>query len=107
MGVLSIILLVLFVIVSLLLVFLIAIQDEQSEGLGGIFGGGSQTTFGSRTGNVVNRATGTLAILFLVLALLVAFVNKSPSKDTLLESVTTEEVTETTEWWTNDSGPAN
>lgn len=90
MGVLSIILLVLFVIVSLLLVFLIAIQDEKSEGLGGIFGGGSNTAFGSYTSGVVTKATGALAILFLVLALVVAFVNKSPSTDRLLDSVTTE-----------------
>ncbi len=71
MGVLSIILLVLFVVVSLLLIFLVAVQDEQSEGLGGIFGGGSNTAFGSHTSSVVTKATGALAVLFLVLALLV------------------------------------
>ncbi|MDY0304169.1 MAG: preprotein translocase subunit SecG [Sphaerochaeta sp.] len=107
MGVLSIILLVLFVIVSLLLVFLIAIQDEKSEGLGGIFGGGSNTAFGSYTSGVVTKATGALAILFLVLALLVAFVNKSPSTDKLLDSVTTEDVKEATEWWTAEPTPSN
>jgi len=107
MGVLSIILLVLFVIVSLLLVFLIAIQDEKSEGLGGIFGGGSNTAFGSYTSGVVTKATGALAILFLVFALLVAFVNKSPSTDKLLDSVTTEDVKEATEWWTAEPTPSN
>ncbi len=107
MGVLSVILLVLFVVVSLLLVFLIAIQDEQSEGLGGIFGGGSNTAFGSYTSGVVTKATGALAILFLVLALVVAFVNKSPSTDKLLDSVTTEQVRETTDWWTAEPTPAN
>jgi len=107
MGVLSIILLVLFVIVSLLLVFLIAIQDEKSEGLGGIFGGGSNTAFGSYTSGVVTKVTGALAILFLVLALLVAFVNKSPSTDKLLDSVTTEDVKEATEWWTAEPTPSN
>jgi len=99
MGVLSVIILILFVIVSLLLIFLVAIQDEQSEGLGGIFGGGSQTAFGSQTSSVVTKATGVLAVLFLVLALLVAFINKSPSQDRLLDSVTTEQVQQTTEWW--------
>lgn len=107
MGVLSVILLVLFVIVSLLLVFLIAIQDEKSEGLGGIFGGGSNTAFGSYTSGVVTKATGALAILFLVLALVVAFVNKSPSSDRLLDSVTTQDVREATEWWTAEPTPAN
>ena len=104
MGVLSIILLVLFVIVSLLLIFLVAVQDEQSEGLGGIFGGGSNTAFGSHTSSVVTKATMTLGILFLVLALLVAFVNKSPSQDDLLDSVTTEQVQQTTNWWINSEG---
>ncbi|HOE89015.1 MAG: Protein-export membrane protein SecG [Spirochaetes bacterium ADurb.Bin315] len=99
MGVLSVIILILFIIVSLLLIFLVAIQDEQSEGLGGIFGGGSQTAFGSQTSSVVTKATGILAALFLVLALLVAFINKTPSQDRLLDSVTTEQVQQTTEWW--------
>ncbi|MDI9428557.1 MAG: preprotein translocase subunit SecG [Spirochaetota bacterium] len=107
MGVLSVVLLVLFVIVSLLLIFLVAIQDEKSEGLGGIFGGSSDTAFGSYTSGVVTKATGALAILFLVLALAVAFVNKSPSKDTLLDSVTTEQVKETTDWWTTEPTPSN
>ncbi len=99
MGVLSIILLVLFVAVSLLLIFLVAVQDEQSEGLGGIFGGGSNTAFGSHTSTVVTKATGTLAVLFLVLALLVAFVNRTPSQNNLLDSVTTEQVQQSTDWW--------
>ncbi len=99
MGVLSVIILILFIIVSLLLIFLVAIQDEQSEGLGGIFGGGSQTAFGSQTSSVVTKATGLLAALFLVLALLVAFINKTPSQDRLLDAVTTEQVQQTTEWW--------
>lgn|SRR5690554_5519756 len=99
MGVLSVIILILFIIVSLLLIFLVAIQDEQSEGLGGIFGGGSQTAFGSQTSSIVTKATGLLAALFLVLALLVAFINKTPSQDRLLDAVTTEQVQQTTEWW--------
>jgi len=103
MGVLSVIILILFIIVSLLLIFLVAIQDEQSEGLGGIFGGGSQTAFGSQTSNVITKATGVLAVLFLVLALIVAFINKTPSQDRLLDSVTTEQVQQTTEWWNADN----
>ena len=99
MGVVSVIILIVFIIVSLLLIFSVAIQDEQSEGLVGIFGGGSQTAFGSQTSSVVTKATGILAALFLVLALLVAFINKTPSQDRLLDSVTTEQVQQTTEWW--------
>lgn len=107
MGVLSIILLVLFVIVSLLLIFLVAVQDEQSEGLGGIFGGGSNTAFGSHASSVVTKATATLAVVFMILALVVAFVNKSPSQDKLLDSVQTEQVQQTTDWWKSSETPAS
>lgn len=108
MSVLSVILLVLFVIVSLLMIFLVAVQDEQSEGLGGIFGGGSNTAFGSHASSVVTKATAGLAVTFMVLALFVAFVNKTPSQDKLLESVTTEQVQQTTDWWkqTETTAPA-
>jgi len=107
MGVLSVILLVLFVIVSLLLIFLVAVQDEQSEGLGGIFGGGSNTAFGSHASSVVTKATATLAIVFMILALVVAFVNKSPTQDKLLDSVKTEQVQQTTDWWKNSEAPSS
>ena len=107
MGVLSVILLVLFVIVSLLLIFLVAVQDEQSEGLGGIFGGGSNTAFGSHASSVVTKATATLAVVFMGLALVVAFVNKSPSQDKLLDSVKTEQVQQTTDWWVESETPAS
>jgi preprotein translocase subunit SecG len=108
MSVLSVILLVLFVIVSLLLIFLVAVQDEQSEGLGGIFGGGSNTAFGSHVSSVVTKATTILAVSFMVLALCVAYVNKSPSQDSLLDSVTTDQVKQSTEWWkqTETAAPA-
>lgn len=77
MAVLSIILLVLFVIVSLLLVFIVAIQSEDNSGLGGIFGGSADQAFGGRTNKVINKATAILVTAFIVLAVLVALVNKS------------------------------
>ena len=57
MAVLSIILLVLFVIVSLLLIFIVAIQSEDNTGLGGVFGGNSETAFGGRSNRVINKIT--------------------------------------------------
>lgn len=103
MGVLSIVLLVLFVIVCLILVFLVAIQDENSEGIGGLFGGSSNSAFGSKIGSVVNKTTAILGISFMVLALLLAFLNKTPSQDKLLEQVKTEQVQQTSEWWNQTS----
>lgn len=101
MGVLSIILLVLFVIVCLLLIFLVAVQDENSQGLGGIFGGSSDSTFGTGTSSFINKATSGLAIAFLVLALLVAVVNKSSAPDTLLDQAgsSTAATAASTNWY--------
>lgn len=83
MAVLSIILLVLFVIVSLLLIFIVAIQSEDNTGLGGVFGGNSETAFGGRSNRVINKITAYLVAAFIVLAILVAFVNKSSDTSVL------------------------
>ncbi len=98
MGILSIILLVLFVIVSLLLIFLVAVQDENSVGLGGIFGGNSESAFGGRSSRFITRATAWLAVVFMVLALVVAFVNKSSAGDDLLTKVETVQTESGTNW---------
>ncbi len=83
MGVLSIILLVVFIIVSLLLIFMVAIQNENSTGLGGIFGGNSESAFGASSPEFLTKATTILAVAFMVLALLVALCNK-PSSDNVV-----------------------
>ena len=99
MGVLSIILLILLVIASLLLVFIVAIQTESGTGLGGIFGGGSDSTFGSQTGKVLNTVTAILGTAFLVLAIVLAVINKSPADNSLLDVVNVEQVQGQNEWW--------
>jgi preprotein translocase subunit SecG len=77
MPILGIVLLVIFIIVSLLLVFMVIIQDSDSDSLGGIFAGGSGSAFGSRSSNVVVRFTYILGALFFVTAFSLALVNKS------------------------------
>jgi preprotein translocase subunit SecG len=78
MGVLSIVLLVFFVIVAILLVLLVLIQNEEGDSLGGIFAGGSGSAFGSRSGNVLTRATTVLGALFLIVSLGLALLNRTP-----------------------------
>ncbi len=95
MAALSIVLLVLFVIVSLLLIFLVSIQSEDNTGLGGIFGGNSDTAFGGRSNHVINKITAYLLAAFIVLAILVAFVNKS-SDDSILSTQKANATTEAT-----------
>ena len=79
MSILGIVLLVFFIIVAILLVLLVLAQNEEGDSLGGIFAGGSGTAFGSRSGNVLTRATTVLGALFLIISLGLALINRSPS----------------------------
>jgi preprotein translocase subunit SecG len=78
MGVLSVVLLVFFVIVAILLVLLVLIQNSDGDSLGGIFAGGSSSAFGSRSGNVLTRATTVFGVLFLVISFGLALLNRTP-----------------------------
>ena len=78
MTILGTVLLVFFVIVAILLVLLVLIQTEEGDSLGGIFAGGSSSAFGSRSGNVLTRATTVLGALFLVISLGLALLNRTP-----------------------------
>ncbi|MCL2213632.1 MAG: preprotein translocase subunit SecG [Treponema sp.] len=78
MGILNVVLLVFFVIVAVLLILLVLIQnDEGGGGFGGMFGGGANTAFGSRSGNVLTRATTVLGSLFLIISLGLAFLSRT------------------------------
>jgi preprotein translocase subunit SecG len=79
MGILSIVLLVFFVINAVLLVLLVLIQNDDGGGIGGMFGGGSNTVFGSRSGNVLTRATTVLGSLFLIISLSLALISRTPT----------------------------
>jgi len=105
MSVFSTVLLVIFIIVSLLVVFIVAIQDEESDGLSA-FGSSAQSTFGSHTSTVITKATAYLGAVFMILALVIAMVNTTSTKDTLLESVGTQQVQQGQTWWV-DSNSAN
>ncbi|MCL2802063.1 MAG: preprotein translocase subunit SecG [Treponema sp.] len=78
MGILSIVLLVLFIINAVLLILLVLIQNDEGGGIGGMFGGGANTAFGSRSGNVLTRATTILGSLFLVISLGLALLSRTP-----------------------------
>jgi len=101
MGFFSILLLVVFVIVCLLLIFLVIIQDEDSDSIGGIFAGGSQSAFGSRSSNVVIRITYVLGAIFFITAFALAVVNKSPTGDVQKAVEQNSAETATGEWWLN------
>lgn len=76
----DIIFLILIVLSGLLLIILVMLQDEGGEGLGGIFGGGSSTPFGSRSGNVLTRITAVLAAVFILCTLGLAYMKRTPQE---------------------------
>lgn len=100
MEIVGIILLIIFIIASILLVVMVLIQDEQGEGLGGIFGGGSSTSFGPRSGNILTKATTILGAIFLVCSFALAWINKTPETGDVLGAARKSTDTEQTEkWW--------
>lgn len=91
MAVLSVLLLILFCIVSVLLMGVILIQDDQGDGLGGIFGGSNNSSVGLQSGNILTRFTGILAVLFFVLSLSLMMVyTKSYSDSKAMDGVEAE-----------------
>lgn len=99
MPILSIILLVFFVIVAFLLVGMVLIQDEQGDGLAGMFGGGSTSTFGSRSGNVLTKTTTVLGFLFIVGALGLAVLFRTADTGDVAAAARKAGSGTNTEWW--------
>jgi len=101
MGLLSIILLVIFAIAALLMILVIMLQDDQGEGIGGMFGGGSSTAFGSRSGNILTRFTSILGAIFIVGAFALAWLNRTPESTDIVEKARLEQIQEAEEsnWW--------
>ena len=105
MGVLGIILLVFFIIVAVLLILLVLAQNEEGDSLGGIFAGGSGSAFGSRSGNVLTRATTVLGALFLIISLGLALLNRSPTGSGVEVQARNLESGAGSEWFLEDETP--
>ena len=101
MGLISIVLLVIMIISSVLLVLVVLVQDDQGEGLGGIFGGGSNTAFGSRSGNVLTRFTAVMAAIFLVTVFGMAWLNRTQTEGNVLSKARQEALNSSSNqsWW--------
>lgn len=76
MQVLETILIVFFIIVAILLILIILLQSNRSSGMG-IFGGGSQSAFGSSSADVLTKMTSIFAGIFLVLAMVLAYIRST------------------------------
>lgn len=100
MSFLGVVLVVVFVVTAILLIGVVLIQDEQGEGLGGIFGGGSATPFGSRSGNVLTRFTSILGAIFLFCSFGIAWVNRgNQSGNVIAAAARLNHSSTVTEWW--------
>ena len=81
------ILLVAFVIICVLLILLVLVQNEDSNGMGSAFGGGQSTAFGAKSGSVLKKTTGFLVALFFIVTFLIAVFNKPSKAEDLSETV--------------------
>ena len=100
-GLIGIALLVILIISAILLVLVVLIQDDQGEGVGGIFGGGSSSAFGSRSGNVLTKFTAGLAAVFLVCCFGLAWISRTPTSGNLLNRARQEALNSSGQqsWW--------
>lgn len=70
------VLIVLYVLICGVLIAIVLMQSSKGEGLAGVFGGGGgQTLFGGRTGDVMTKATSILGAAFMVLSLVLALIS--------------------------------
>jgi preprotein translocase subunit SecG len=99
MSILGIVFLVFFVIVAILLILLVLAQNEEGDSLGGIFAGGSGSAFGSRSGNVLTRATSVLGGLFLIISLGLALANRTPGGSGVEQAAQEIGSGAASEWW--------
>ena len=78
-------LIILFVLVSILMVIVILLQSGKGQGLAGSIGGGMGGTsvFGGRgAADFLSKATGWIATIYIVLAILISVLYKSRAEST-------------------------
>ncbi|MBQ2315326.1 MAG: preprotein translocase subunit SecG [Treponema sp.] len=89
MGIVRTILLVAFVIICVLLVLLVLIQHEDSNGMGGVFGG-QTAAFGAHSASVVTKTTAVLTVMFFLSAFGIALLNKGSTRSSDLNKAAAE-----------------
>jgi preprotein translocase subunit SecG len=83
----------LFFIIAVVMMAIILIQPGSAGGLGFI-GGGSQSAFGTKTGNVMTKVTTVLAALFFVSAFALGYLNARTSRVDTRELMQMQEAAE-------------
>ncbi len=103
MGIVKTILFVAFVIICILLILMVLIQNEDNNGMGGVFGGGQSAAFGAHSASVLSKATGVFTALFFVMTFGLALLNKTSDRSADLGKTAVQEQESTVEA-TTESG---
>ncbi|QMU98867.1 preprotein translocase subunit SecG [Borrelia sp. A-FGy1] len=89
-----------FIIISFMIILLVLFQDEQGDGIGGMFGGGSSSIFGAKSSNIAIRITGLFIALFFIFVVMLSFINTKRVDDSLLKEIKTNE--KSSPFWNDD-----
>ncbi|AAX16576.1 preprotein translocase subunit SecG [Borrelia hermsii] len=91
---------VFFIITSFMIILLVLFQDEQGDGIGGVFGGGSSSIFGAKSSNIAIRITAFFITLFFIFVIALSFINTKRVDNSLLRDVKIDEKSST--FWNDD-----
>ncbi|UER67271.1 preprotein translocase subunit SecG [Borrelia sp. BU AG58] len=91
---------VFFIVTSFAIILLVLFQDEQGDGIGGVFGGGSSSIFGAKSSNVAIKITGFFIALFFIFVVTLSFINTKRVDDSLLKDVKINE--KSSRFWGDD-----
>lgn len=98
---------VIFVIVSIFIILLVLIQDEQGDGIGGVFGGGgSSSIFGAKSSSVAVKITGFFIAFFFIFVVLLSFINTRRADNSFLKDIKTETKNSST-FWDNENNESD
>ncbi|WPM06233.1 preprotein translocase subunit SecG [Borreliella sinica] len=97
---------IIFVIVSIFIILLILIQDEQGDGIGGVFGGGSSSIFGAKSSSVAVKITGFFIACFFIFVVLLSFMNTRRADNSLLDNIKKENENNST-FWDNENNESD
>lgn len=97
---------VIFVIVSIFIILLVLIQDEQGDGIGGVFGGGSSSIFGAKSSSVAVKITGFFIAFFFIFVVLLSFMNTRRADNSFLKDIKTETKNSST-FWDNENNESD
>ncbi len=83
-----------------MIILLVLFQDEQGDGIGGVFGGGSSSIFGAKSSNIAIRITAFFITLFFIFVIALSFINTKRVDNSLLRDVKIDEKSST--FWNDD-----